>query len=76
MLQFKEPNLTQKLSDRLKNLTGITEYTTFKRCLDMAEKPEVGHYHVKTVWGIRNTNDGISINNLPWHIRRNDPTIV
>jgi hypothetical protein len=41
-LQFRGMNLVQKLDDCLKKLIGIIEYTTCKRCLDMAEKPEVG----------------------------------
>jgi hypothetical protein len=76
MLQFKEPNLAQKLDDRLKNLTSITEYTSFKRCLDMAEKTKVGRCPVKTAWRTKNTNEGIFINNLRWRIRRYYPTVV
>jgi hypothetical protein len=40
-MHFRGLNLIQKLDDRLKKLINITEYTTYKRWLDMTEKPEV-----------------------------------
>jgi hypothetical protein len=49
-LQFKGPNLIQKLDDCLKKLADITEHTTCKRCFDMAEKPEVGWCQIRTVY--------------------------
>jgi hypothetical protein len=48
-LQFRGLNLVQKLDDHLEKLIGIIEYTTFRRCLDMAEKPEVGRCQLKTL---------------------------
>jgi hypothetical protein len=63
-LQFRGPNLVQKRNDRLKKLIGIIEYTTCKRCIDMAEKPEVRRCQFRNVWGMRNSNERISIKKL------------
>jgi hypothetical protein len=49
-MEFRGLNLVQKLDEHFKKLIGIIEYTTFKSCLDMAEKPEVGRCQVRTVW--------------------------
>jgi hypothetical protein len=59
-LQFRELNLVPKLDDRLNKLIGVIEHTTCKRCLDMAEKPEVGGSQARTIWGMRNGNERIS----------------
>jgi hypothetical protein len=62
-LQFRGLNLVQKLDDPFKKLIGMIEYTTYKRCLDMAEKPEAGGCQVTIVWGMRNSKERISIKN-------------
>jgi hypothetical protein len=48
-LQFRGPNLVQKLDDWLKKLIQVIEYITYKRCPDRAEKPEVGWCEVRVV---------------------------
>jgi hypothetical protein len=47
--QFRGRNLIHKLDDCRKRLINIIEYTTCKRGLDMAEKPEVGWCQVGTL---------------------------
>jgi hypothetical protein len=62
-LQFRGPNLIQKLDDGLKKLTNITEYTPCKRRRDLADPPAVGWRQVGAVERMRNSSERIFIEN-------------
>jgi uncharacterized membrane protein len=62
-LQSRGLNIIQKLDECLKNVISVIEYTTCKRSLDLAEKPEVGWCQIGTVSPRRNSSERILVNN-------------